>query len=335
MNPKTHQVPTSPLGTNLTHESGALHVTGKARYVDDLPAPRGMLTGWVVASPVARGTLHPLDTQAAKAVPGVKAVIVAADIPGINDISPFSHDEPLLAVDEVFCVGQAIALIVAETADQCREAANQLQLKIDPKPAILGAREAVAANSFLTQPHRIRRGDVEKAMASSAHVLEGEVDTPGQDHFYLETQASLAIPGERGALEVISSTQHPSEIQAKIAEVLNLGRHEVSVKAVRMGGAFGGKESQAAPFAALAALGASITKRPVKVWLNRDQDMVQTGKRHPFYAKYRAGFDASGVIQGLVVDVYADGGWSMDLSRASSIGASSTWTTRITFPTWP
>ncbi|MBK6689587.1 MAG: xanthine dehydrogenase molybdopterin binding subunit [Deltaproteobacteria bacterium] len=306
----------SPLHRPALHESGHRHANGEALYVDDLPPPRGMLHGLVYVSPVAHGKILRLDVSAARALPGVHAVLTAADIPGHNDIAPVGKDEPLLATDTVHCVGQHVALIVAESLAQARRAQAAIVAEYQPLPAILSLKEAMAAGSYLTQPHLIRRGDVQVALQSSALVLEGEVETGAQDHFYLETQVALVVPEEEGGYRVWSSTQHPSEVQAKVAEIMGLARHQVVVETPRMGGGFGGKETQGAHFAALAALGAGATRRPVKVWLNRDQDMTQTGKRHPFHSKYRCGFDRDGKITGLWVETHSDGGWSLDLSRA-------------------
>lgn len=298
------------------HESGHLHANGAANYVDDLPEPRGMLVGHVVASTVPRGRIRSIDVEAAKKVAGVHAVLAGTDVPGVNDVAPFTHDEPMLADGEVFCVGQAIALVVGESYEACRAGAAAVTVDIEPLEAILDLHTAIEKGSFSTDPHVMRRGDVETALAKSDLKLEGTVDTGGQDHFYLETHAALVIPTEDGTYQVYSSTQHPSEVQAKVAEVLGLARHRVVVDVPRMGGGFGGKETQGAHFAALAALGARVTGRPVKVWLNRDQDMTQTGKRHPFHSKYRAGFSKDGDLLALEVYAYSDGGWSQDLSQA-------------------
>ena len=306
----------SGLGKDAPHESGHLHANGGAMYVDDLPAPRGMLVGHVVASAVPRGRIRNVDVEAARAVDGVHAVLVASDIPGVNDVAPFTHDEPLLADGEVHCVGQAVALVVGEDLEACRAGAAAVVVDVEPLRAILDLREAIAAESFSTEAHEMRRGDVEAALAEADLTLEGEVDTGGQDHFYLETHAALVAPTEDGTYHVWSSTQHPAEVQAKVAEVLGLARHRVVVEVPRMGGGFGGKETQGAHFAALAALGARITGRPVKVWLDRDQDMTQTGKRHPFHSRYRAGFSKEGDLLALEVHAYSDGGWSQDLSQA-------------------
>ncbi len=306
----------SPLHRPSIHESGHRHANGAAIYVDDIPPPAGMLVGMVVPSPVARGTLRSIDLDDARAIAGVHAIITASDIPGVNDIAPFTHDEPLLASTDVYCVGQAVALVVAESYAKCREAAAAIEVVIEPLEAVLELRDAIERDAFITKPHEMRRGDVKAALAAAPVVIEGEIDTGGQDHFYLESHVSLVIPEEHDTYKVYASTQHPAEVQAKVAEVLGLARHHVVVETARMGGGFGGKETQGAHFAALAALGARATGRPVKVWLNRDQDMTQTGKRHPFHSKYRAGFSEEGDLLALEVYAYSDGGWSADLSQA-------------------
>ncbi|SEK37556.1 xanthine dehydrogenase, molybdenum binding subunit apoprotein [Stigmatella aurantiaca] len=306
----------SPLHAPAPHESGLKHTSGEALYVDDLPTPPGTLVGLVIASPHAHARLVRQDASRARALPGVHAVLFAGDIPGVNDIGPAIHDEPLLADGEVHCVGQAVALVVAESAAVCRQAARLVELEYEALPAVLSIREAMAVGAYLSEPHTIRRGAPEAALARAPVRIQGECMTGAQDHFYLETQVSLAVLEEDGALRIWSSTQHPSEVQAKVAEVMGLGRHQVVVEVPRMGGGFGGKETQAAPFAAFAALGATVTRRPVKVWLNRDQDMAQTGKRHPFWARYEAGFSEEGQLLGLKAELVSDGGWSNDLSRA-------------------
>jgi xanthine dehydrogenase large subunit len=310
------EAPKSPIHQDALHESGLRHATGEALYIDDLPSPAGMLTAHVVVSPHAHARVLRIETEAAARMSGVHAVLLARDIPGENQVGPVIHDELLLADGEVMCVGQSVALIVAETPEIARKAASKVSVVYEELPAIFSIPEAIAAGSFLADWHTIERGEIDRALADAPLVLEGEVENGGQDHFYLETQVALVLPEEAGAYRVLSSTQHPSEVQAIVAGVLGLGRHQVSVECPRMGGAFGGKETQAAPFAALAALASWKTKRPVKLWLNRDQDMVQTGKRHPFWSKYRAGFDRDGRILALDAEVYSNGGFSNDLSRS-------------------
>ncbi len=296
------------------HESGKLHVTGEARYVDDLAVPA--LVAQVVPAPVAHGRIRRLDVTRARAVPGVVAVFTHRDVPGENQVGPVIHDEELFAFDTVRFLGQSVALVVAESYAAARAGVKAVELEVDPLPAITTLDEALAKGSFLTDPHTMQRGDVEAAFVGAPLVLQGQVRTGGQDHFYLETQCSLALPEEGGTVRVISSTQHPSEVQTILSHVLGVGRSSIVVEVPRMGGGFGGKETQAAPYAAMAALAAVKLRKAVKVWLNRDQDMMWTGKRHPFLSNWRAAFDAQGRILALDAKLYADGGFSSDLSRA-------------------
>jgi xanthine dehydrogenase large subunit len=312
----TREPPTSPLHQDALHESGLRHTTGEALYVDDLPNPPGMLVALVVTSPHAHARLLRLDVTEARGLPGIHAVFTARDIPGENEVGPVIHDEPLLATDRVRFVGQSVAFIVGESAAVCRAAARHIHTEYQPLPAVLTIAQAIAQNSFLCEPHVIAQGDAEAALATAPLRFSGEVESGGQDHFYLETQVTLAVPEEGGAIKLHCSTQHPSEVQATVSHVLGIGRHEITVEVPRMGGGFGGKETQAAPFAAMAALAARKLKRPVKLWLNRDQDMAQTGKRHPFWSTFDAGFDRDGRLLALSARLYSDGGFSNDLSRA-------------------
>ncbi|MBS2027765.1 MAG: xanthine dehydrogenase molybdopterin binding subunit [Deltaproteobacteria bacterium] len=304
----------SPLHQDALHESGLRHASGEALYVDDLPHPPGMLVGLVIASPHAHARITRFDAAKARSVPGVHGIFTARDIPGDNQVGPVVHDEPLFADGEVQTTGQSIALVVAESYAACRAAANAVEIDYAPLPAIFTIADAIKADAFLGTPHIIQRGDVAAELAKAPVRISGEVQNGGQDHFYLETQVTLAVPDENGALKLHCSTQHPSEVQAIVSHVLAKGRNEIVVEVPRMGGGFGGKETQAAPYAAMAALAASKLNRPVKVWLNRDQDMAQTGKRHPFWTRFDAGFDTSGRLLALEAEVYANGGWSMDLS---------------------
>ncbi len=306
----------SPLGKALPHESGLKHATGEALYVDDYPEPPGLLHGWPVLSPHAHARILSRSGEAARSVPGVHAVYFASDIPGLNDVSPVGHGEPLLAEEAVHTVGQLVALVVAETPEAARQGAEAVEVDYAPQPAILSIEEAIRAESFHTPPYVIARGDVDAALQAAALRFSGEVSTGAQDHFYLETQAALALPLEGGHLHVLSSTQHPSEVQATVAEVLGLGRHRVVVECPRMGGGFGGKESQAAAPAALAALAARSLGRPVKIRYTREVDMCATGKRHPWWSRFEAGFDGEGRLLALKVWTYSDGGWAIDLSKA-------------------
>jgi xanthine dehydrogenase molybdopterin binding subunit/xanthine dehydrogenase small subunit len=302
--------------TWLPHESGHKHVTGEAIYVDDVAQPARMLEVWPVCSPHAHAKILRRDASAARAVPGVRAVLLAEDVPGLNDTGAVRHDEILLADEEVFYHGQIVALVVGETQEVCRAAAEQVIVEYESLPPIFTIAEAIAANSFHSEPNFIRRGDVAAASRDSPLTLEGEFSIGGQDHFYLETNAAWAERGEDGTMFVSSSTQHPSEVQHIVAHVLGLPMHSVVVECPRMGGGFGGKETQAALIASLAALAASKTGGKVRVRLNRDQDMMITGKRHPFLGKFRVGFTEDGMLQAAKIELYSNGGWSLDLSRA-------------------
>ena len=306
----------SPLHKSTTHESGLKHTTGEARYVDDMPHPAGMLVGLGLMSPHAHARILSMDLSAARALPGVHAVLCADDIPGENLIGPIFHDEPVLAEGLVHYHGQLVAFVVATSYEQCREALGRVRVDYEPLPALLDIESARRANAVLTEPHVIRRGDVDAALHAASEVVSAKTENGYQDHFYLETQAALALPGEDGCVHLYSSTQHPTEVQKMVAHVLGVPANKVVCEVPRMGGAFGGKESQATPYACLAALAARRTGRPVKVWLDRGHDMRQTGKRHPFQAEYAAGFGADGVLSALRVDIVANGGWSIDLTPA-------------------
>lgn len=296
----------------IAHESARLHVTGEARYVDDLTA--GMLETWLVLSPHARARIIRRDATEARSMPGIRAVLLAEDIPGTNDVGPVRHDEPLLARDEVFYHAQPIALVVGGTLPQCRAAAEKVVVEYEVLPALLSVREAIERESFHTGANAIQRGDLAAALAQAPRRLSGEFEVGGQDHFYLESQAAWARPGE--VMHVSSSTQHPSEVQMAVAHNLGLKFNEVVVESPRMGGGFGGKETQAAGPAVLAALAAMKTGEAVRVRYDRDRDMAITGKRHPFFARFEAGFAEDGRVLAVRAELWADGGWSLDLSRA-------------------
>lgn len=306
----------APLHRPGPHESAWRHVTGEARYTDDLPDPPGLLHAFVVPSPHPSARIVARDGARALAQPGIHAVLFAHDVPGHVHIGPIVQDEDVLADEAVHCVGQAVALVVGTSREACRKAAAVVDVTYEPLPAILTLDDAIARESFQGTPHRIRRGDVDQALRDAAIVVRATARNGGQDHFYLETHVALAIPEEANGWKIYSSTQHPTEVQAEVAAVLGIGRNRVVVEVPRVGGGFGGKESQASGVAALAALGAAKTGRPVKLWFDRDQDMGQTGKRHPFRTDYEAAFDASGRITALRAKTYADGGFSLDLSVA-------------------
>ena len=305
-------------GFALKHESAIGHVTGTAIYVDDQARRRPMLEMWPVMATHARATLVKIDTTAARAMPGVACVLAANDVPGINQIGAIRLDEPLFATDEVHYHGQLIAIVVGETLAQCKAAARAVEVTYGPAPSppILSIAQAIEAGSYHTSPHVIRRGDCDAALAASRHTLRGELHVGGQEHFYLEAHAAWAEVGDDDDVFVCSSTQHPSEIQAVVSHVLHIPRNKVVVEAPRMGGGFGGKETQGNGWAALVALAATVTRRPVRVQLDRDVDMTITGKRHPFWGRYEVGFDDEGHVTAAKVELVSDGGWALDLSES-------------------
>ncbi len=275
-----------------------------------------MLHGRVVYSPHAHAKILAMDLTAARAATGVHAVLSFRDIPGHNNMGPVVKDEPCLAGDEVLCVGQAVALIAAETEEECLLAERLLRISYEPLEAVLDLRRAMAKGLLMGPPRLMERGDVASALETAQHRLSGELETGAQEHWYLETQVALCIPGEGREITVYSSTQHPSETQALVADVLGIPRNDVVVEVRRLGGGFGGKETQANHPACWAALLAAATRRPVKIRLFRDDDMIMTGKRHRFLSRYEAGFDARGVLEGVRIELNSDGGMATDLSFA-------------------
>jgi xanthine dehydrogenase large subunit len=295
------------------HESAHKHVTGEAIYVDDQTA--GMLEVWPVCSPHARARILRRDATSARQMPGIKAVFLAEDIPGANDLGT-KKDEPLFASDEVFFHSQMVALVVGETQEACRAAAAEVVVEYEPLPPVLTLRQALTEKSFHNEPNFIRRGSCDEALSAAPLKLEGEFELQGQEHFYLETHAAWAERGEDDSIFIASSTQHPSEVQQVIAHLLHLGTNKVVVQVPRMGGGFGGKETQAATPAALAALAAHYTGQRVRVRFNRDQDMALLGHRHPFLAKFKVGFDENGLLRAAQIHLWSNGGWAQDLSQA-------------------
>jgi xanthine dehydrogenase molybdopterin binding subunit/xanthine dehydrogenase small subunit len=306
----------APGSRALAHDSALGHVTGGARFVDDVAQGRAMLEMWPVTVPHARAKIVRRDGSRARELPGIRAVLFGEDIPGENDVGAVRHDEALLAVDEVKFHGHPVALVVGESVEQCRRAARLVEIEVEPLPAILGVRAAIEAQSFHTEPHVIARGDAGAAIAKAPERLSGEIEIGGQEHFYLETHAAFAERGEDDEVQVWCSTQHPSEVQAVVSHVLHLPRNRVVVTSPRMGGGFGGKETQGNTWAALAALAAWHTRAPVRVQVDRDLDMQVSGKRHPFLARFDVGFDEHGHIHGFDVRLVSDGGWALDLSES-------------------
>jgi len=302
------------IGAELAQDSARLHVAGAADYVDDIPEPRGCLHAAVGKSTIAHGRILACDLAAVRAAPGAVVVLEAADIPGINDVGPVIHDEPILADRLVQYVGQPIFAVAATSVKAARRAALLARVEYEPLPAVLTIDEALGLGSFVLPTEKLARGDAAGAIATAPHRLAGRFRCGGQDHFYLEGQISLAGPGDDGGMHVHCSTQHPSEVQHQVAHALGVPSNTITVECRRMGGAFGGKESQAALFACVAALLARRTGRAVKFRVDRDDDMMQTGKRHAFRYDYEVGFDDDGRIRGIDLTLASRCGFSADLS---------------------
>ncbi|RLZ03110.1 xanthine dehydrogenase molybdopterin binding subunit [Kocuria tytonicola] len=307
--------PENPVvGRAVAHDHAAEHATGTALYTDDLiHRAQNVLHAWPVQAPHAHARITSLDTAPALEVPGVARVLTAQDVPGVND-SGSKEDEPLFP-SEVMFHGHAVCWVLAESLEAARLGAEAVAVEYDPLPSLISLRDAIAAGSFQGGQPTISRGDVGAGLAAAPHRFSGELEFGGQEHFYLETHASFAYVDEGGQVFVQSSTQHPTETQEVVAHVLGLDDHDVTVQCLRMGGGFGGKEMQPHGFAAVAALGATLTGRPVRVRLNRNQDITLSGKRHPYHAQWEVGFDDDGRLLALRATVTSDGGWSLDLSE--------------------
>lgn len=304
------------VGRDLAHDSAALHVTGAALYTDDIPEPRGLLHAAFGVSTEAHATINSIDLQRVMAAPGVVAVIQASDIRGTNNYGTIVADDPILADTLAQFIGQPIFVVAAKTVDQARRAALLADIDYTPLPAILDPKTALEAESFVLPSRTISQGDSRRAIDAAPRTLKGELNLGGQDQFYLEGQIAMAVPREDGDLFVYCSTQHPGEIQHAVAHALALTNKDVVVECRRMGGAFGGKESQPSLIACAAALVTQKTGRPAKLRLDRDSDMISTGKRHDFYTQYEVGFDTDGTILGVEFEYASRCGMSADLSGA-------------------
>ena len=306
--------PAGACGQSLPHESARAHVTGDAAYVDDLPELAGTLHAAPILSPLAHGRLLGVDAAEALALPGVRGLVLAADIPGEPMLAAQLRDEAILPQDELLYAGQVVGLVVATERETARRAARMVKLLAEPLPALLTARAAHAAGQYVTPPVHLVRGDVGAALARAPHRLRGSLETGAQEHLYLEGQVAYAVPGEQRQWLVHSSTQHPGEVQHWVASALGLASHDVQVVCRRMGGGFGGKETQAGQLAVWAALAGHKFGRPIKLRLDRDDDFLVTGKRHPFSIDWEAGFDEQGRLLALELTQLADCGFSADLS---------------------
>ena len=301
-------------GVSHPHESARAQVAGGATYVDDMAELKGTLFAAPILSNVAHGKLLGVDTAPALAMPGVRDVVLARDIPGHPMLAAFMGDEPIFATTSVQHIGQVVGVVVADSVMQARRAARKVKLMVEALPAILNVHDALAAKSFVLPPVFVRRGDAAAALQQAPHTLSGTLEVGGQEHFYLEGQVAYVVPQEQNQWVVYSSTQHPGEVQHWVSHALGLDNHAVRVECRRMGGGFGGKETQAGHMAVWAAIAAHKLKRPVKLRMDRDDDFMVTGKRHPFAYEYTVGFDDTGLLSGLKLVLLTNCGFSADLS---------------------
>lgn len=302
------------VGRELPHESAHLHVTGEARYIDDIPVPAETLHAAIGISQKPHARIHNIDFSSVWEAPGVIDIVTAADIPGKNNYGPILADDPIFADKLVEYAGQSMFAVVAKTTEQARRAVRLAKIEYEDLPAVVDIEDAIAKQSFVLPTVKLARGTSAPAIKNAAHRLQGQFSMGGQDHFYLEGQIALAMPNEDGEMLVYSSTQHPSEVQHLVANALARSSKDIVVECRRMGGGFGGKETQPALFACIAALAAKKTGQPVKLRLDRDDDMLLTGKRHSFQIKYDVGFNHNGLIEGIHFSLSSNCGRSADLS---------------------
>ncbi|MFN5491813.1 MAG: xanthine dehydrogenase molybdopterin binding subunit, partial [Burkholderiales bacterium] len=304
----------SVAGQSIAHDSAIAQVTGEARYIDDIPEIQGTRFAAPILSTVAHGKFHGLEIDNALAMPGVIRIITANDIVGDKMLATHLADEPIFALDHVAHVGQVLGLVIADSVMNARRAARKVIAQITPLPPILDLDEAIRAESFVLPTVVLQRGNADHEIQSAPHQRSGEFSVGGQEHFYLEGQVALVIPQEQRQWLVYSSTQHPGEVQHWVSHALGVDQSKVRVECRRMGGGFGGKETQAGQMAVWAAVAAQTLSCPIKLRLDRDDDFMITGKRHPFLYRYTVGFDEQGRIAGLRLMMAADCGFSADLS---------------------
>ncbi len=304
------------IGKNIAHDSARTHVSGESIFLDDIAPLNGELIAGIVPAPIASGMLTRLDLTAARQIPGVVCILTAADVPGHNLFGPVVKDEYLIVEKEIQFLGQPVAIIAAETQEALFAAQKAVVVETQISEPIFSIDDAIKKESFFGQPRLMQTGDIEKGFAEAEQTIEGAFDIGGQEHFYLESQIAIATPGELGQMHIQSSTQHPSEVQLMVAEILGVPLNHVISVCKRMGGGFGGKETQAAQPAMIAAMLGARTNRPVRFAYNKDDDMCYTGKRHPFKILYKAGFTKDGRLTAVDLKIYSNGGCSTDLSFA-------------------
>ncbi len=302
------------VGHGHAHDSAKRHVRGEAIYIDDMPDLPGTLHIAPILSPIANGTIISIDTAAVESCDGVVTVLFADDIPGKNEAAPILKNEPIFAVGKVEHIGQIIGAVVADSLNNALRAARKVHLEIKEHPACYDVEVAFKENSYTHPTQHLSSGDIKQAFKDRSNIFTGRIEMGGQDHFYLEGMVSYAIPGEEKDMVVWASTQHPTEVQIHVAMALGLRDHDVDVRVRRMGGAFGGKESQPTIIAAIAALAAQVTGKPCRFRLRRDDDMAATGKRHGFVMNYQVGVEPNGRFTGLKIDALANSGHVADLT---------------------
>ena len=303
------------IGRSIAHDSAHMHVQGSAAYIDDMNVPEGTLHVAFALSNVAHGKITSIDIKIAEKAQGVHSVLLAKDIKHLN-IGPLIHDEPILAKDEVVFYGQAIAAVLADSHENARKAAALIEFQITELDSIVTVEQAMAKKSFLDEPLVVNTGDADKAITKAKNKLNGRITIGGQEHYYLEGQVALAIPTEDNEMIIHSSTQNPSEVQHLVAHVLGTSHNAIEVVTRRMGGGFGGKETDSSQLACVCALFTQLCGLPVKARLSRRDDILMTGKRHDFVADYDVGYSDDGKIQGIKIDLAARCGYSLDLSKA-------------------
>ncbi|MCK4806402.1 MAG: molybdopterin-dependent oxidoreductase, partial [Candidatus Aegiribacteria sp.] len=300
----------------MKHQDALLHVKGSSLFIDDFKLQRDLLHAAVLVSPVSHGEIQKLETGKALSIPGVEVVITAKDIPGENQIGNIIMDEPLLAEKEVHFIGEPVAVVLADSPEKARRAVKAIRLEIKKMSSVVDPRVAFKKGMLIAPPRTFSMGSISDAWDRCDCIVQGRADSGGQEHLYLETQGAFAVPMENGCIRITSGTQGPTFVQKIAARVLSVPMHRIEVDVGRLGGAFGGKEDQATPWAVMAALGVQLTGRPVKLVLNRNEDMTWTGKRHPYSSDFRLGLKKDGTMMAWEVTYYQNGGAASDLSTA-------------------
>ncbi len=300
----------------MKHQDALLHVKGSSLFIDDFKLPGDLLHAAVLVSPVSHGVIEKLEIGEALSIPGIEAVITADNIPGENQIGNIIMDQPLIAENEVHFIGEPVAVVLSDTPEKARRAVKAIRLEMKKLPSVVDPRAAFKKGMLIAPPRTFSLGNTSDAWGRCDCIVQGRADSGGQEHLYLETQGAFAVPMENGCIRITSGTQGPTFVQKIAARVLNVPMNKIEVEVGRLGGAFGGKEDQATPWAVMAALGVQLTGRPVKLVLNRNEDITWTGKRHPYSSDFRLGLKKDGTMIAWEVTYYQNGGAASDLSTA-------------------